>query len=95
VVRRSWYATRHGHPIVNGYSRCEPPGDLELASRLAAFPGEDALDAMCELDVRYIVVHARRPVADLREAIAATGDVIRLRRMAKAGEDVLYDLSCS
>jgi hypothetical protein len=90
-----WYATRHWLPIVNGYSRFEPPGYAELAGRLTAFPGDDALDAMCERDVRYIVAHARRPVADLRAAIAAAGEVTRLRRIARSGEDVLYGLSCS
>ena len=90
-----WYATRHWHPIVNGYSRFEPPGYAQLAARLASFPGEDALAAMCELDVRYVVVHARRPVADLRAAIAAGADVERLRRVARAGEDVLYELTCA
>ena len=89
-----WYATRHWHPIVNGYSRFEPPGYLELATRLAAFPGDDALDAMCAREVRYVVVHAQRPVADLRAAIAAAGEVTRLRRISRAGEDVLYELAC-
>jgi hypothetical protein len=89
-----WYATRHWQPIVNGYSRFEPPGYSGLAARLASFPGNEALEAMCDLDVRYIVVHARRPVADLRAAIAAAGDVTRLRRIARAGEDVLLALSC-
>lgn len=89
-----WYATRHWQPIVNGFSRFEPPGYAELAARLAAFPGDDALDVMCERDVRYIVAHARRPVADLRPAIAAAGEVARLRRISRAGEDVLYELSC-
>lgn len=89
-----WYATRHWRPIVNGYSRFEPPGYAELASRLVAFPGDDALDAMCERDVRYVVVHARRPVADLTAAMAAAAEVPRLQRIAKAGEDVLYGLAC-
>jgi len=89
-----WYATRHWQPIVNGYSRFEPPGYAHLATRLAAFPGAESLDAMCALDVRYVVVHAQRPVADLRAAIAAAGDVTRLRRIARAGEDVLYGLTC-
>ena len=89
-----WYATRHWQPTVNGYSRFEPPGYAELATRVATFPGDDALDALCALDVRYVVVHARRPVADLRAAIAAAGEVTRLRRIARAGEDVLFGLSC-
>jgi hypothetical protein len=89
-----WYATRHWQPTVNGYSRFEPPGYADLATRLASFPGDEALDAMCDLEVRYVVVHARRPVADLRAAIAAAGEVTRLRRISRAGEDVLYGLSC-
>lgn len=90
-----WYATRHWQPIVNGYSRFEPPGYAELATTLSQFPGDESLDAMCGLGVRYVVVHARRPVADLRAAIAAAGDVPRLRRIARAGEDVLYELACT
>jgi hypothetical protein len=89
-----WYATRHWQPIVNGYSRFEPPGYTDLAARMAAFPGGEALDALCALDVAYIAVHARRPTADLRDAIAAAAEVTRLRRIAKSGEDVLYRLSC-
>jgi hypothetical protein len=89
-----WYATRHWHPILNGYSRFEPPGYADLATRLAGFPGTEALDAMCAVNVRYVVAHARRPVADLRAAIAAAGEVTRLRRISRAGEDVLYELGC-
>ena len=77
-----WYATRHWQPIANGYSRFEPPGYADLATHLAGFPGREALDAMCALQVRYVVVHARRPVADLRAAIAAAGEVTRLRRIS-------------
>ena len=33
-----WYATRHWHPTVNGYSRFEPPGYADLATHLAASP---------------------------------------------------------
>ncbi|WP_157898587.1 hypothetical protein [Luteitalea pratensis] len=89
-----WYATRHWQPIANGYSRFEPPGYADLATHLAGFPGSEALDAMCALQVRYVVVHARRPVADLRAAIAAAGEVTRLRRISRAGEDVLYEVAC-
>ncbi len=89
-----WYATRHWQPIVNGFSRFEPPGYANLATTLAAFPGDEALDALCALEVRYIVAHAQRPVADLRAAIAAAGDATRLRRIARADEDVLYGLAC-
>lgn len=89
-----WYATRHWHPIVNGYSRFEPPDHLELAAGLDAFPGDDALHALCARDVRYVVVHAHRPVKDMTAAIAAAGDTTRLRRVAREGADVLYELSC-
>lgn len=89
-----WYATRHWLPIVNGYSRFEPPGYVRLAEHARAFPGDEALDAFCGYDVRYVVVHASRPVADLRAAIAAAGESPRLRRVARSGTDVLYELTC-
>lgn len=89
-----WYATRHWFPIVNGYSRMEPPGHAELMATLQSFPSDEAFAALCDRGVGYIVAHARRPFADFRPAIAAGLADPRLTRIARSGEDVLWALTC-
>ncbi len=89
-----WYATRHWHPIVNGFSRGEPPGHAARMQKLASFPADEALDALCTAGTVYVVAHAARPFADFRPAIAAAASQPRLRPLARDGDDRLWTLEC-
>lgn len=51
----------HGRPIVNGYSGQRPPFYTALAETLSRFPSDQAMWALKELDVRFVV--SQRPVA--------------------------------
>jgi hypothetical protein len=68
-------ATRHRHPIVNGYSGFAPPGFDAIAEALRAFPAPEALEMLHQLNVTHVVVHrtggmeARRPAIDASPAL--------------------------
>jgi hypothetical protein len=65
-------ATRHRHPIVNGYSGFAPPDFDVRAEALRAFPGDAALQMMHQLGVTHVVVHSTRAMEQRRAAIDAT-----------------------
>jgi hypothetical protein len=50
-------ATRHRHPIVNGYSGFAPPGFQATAEAMRAFPADTALEWMHKTGVTHVVVH--------------------------------------
>jgi hypothetical protein len=61
-VSRQLTATIDWHPRVNGHSGFEPVGWPALASTLNAFPALEALDAMDDADVRYVVIRTALPI---------------------------------
>jgi len=74
----------HGRPIVNGYSGQRPAFFSALVDNLAAFPSADALVALYDLDVRFVVSPA--PVAE-----AGTGRSPLVER-ARLADGVIYEL---
>jgi len=66
-------ATRHRHPIVNGYSGFAPPEFDSTARGLMKFPGDEALELMHRLGVTHVVVHpamdGRRPAIEASHAV--------------------------
>ena len=88
-------ATRHRHPLVNGYSGFAPPGFEETAQTMRAFPGEPALELMHRLGVTHVVVHRdtaamqrRRALIDASPALrlVAEQDGIAIYRFGRAGD---------
>jgi len=65
-------ATRHRHPIVNGYSGFAPPDFEATAQTLRAFPGDAALALMHTLGVTHVVVHRTSGMERRRAAIDAS-----------------------
>jgi hypothetical protein len=51
-------ATRHRHPIVNGYSGFAPPSFNAIARAVSMFPEDGALEYMHKLGVTHVVVHS-------------------------------------
>ncbi len=72
------YATRHRHPLVNGYSGFAPPGLEATAETMRAFPGEAALDRMRALGVTHVVVHRNTPQMQRRRALMDASSALRL-----------------
>ena len=66
------HATRHRHPIVNGYSGFAPPDFETTAQTLKTFPSEAALELLHRLGVTHVVVHWRTGMAGRREAIESS-----------------------
>jgi hypothetical protein len=65
-------ATRHRHPIVNGYSGFAPPDFDAVAQDLRAFPADAALERMHALGVTHVVVHRTTGMEERRAAIDAS-----------------------
>jgi hypothetical protein len=70
-------ATRHGHPIVNGYSGFAPRDFDAIAQDLRTFPADAALERMHRLGVSHVVMHWTAGIAARREAVDAS-PVLRL-----------------
>ena len=51
-------------PRFNGYSGGFPPGYLEVIPTLMTFPDSEALDAMSDLGLRYVILHLAEEVTD-------------------------------
>lgn len=65
-------ATRHRHPIVNGYSGFAPPDFDARAEAMEAFPAHAALEMMHKLGVTHAVVHRTSGMEQRRAAIDAS-----------------------
>ena len=65
-------ATRHRHPIVNGYSGFAPPHFAATTRTMREFPSDATLALMRELGVTHVVVHRTSGMEEHREAIDAS-----------------------
>lgn len=84
----------HRQTLVNGFAGVEPPALTRLRARLRAFPATDALDALQEAGVRYVLVHLRGYGPNRREAIERDLPLAtdRLEIRAAFGDDRLIEL---
>ena len=82
-------ATRHRHPLVNGYSGFAPPGFEQTAQTLRAFPGDKALELLHSLGVTHVVVHRTSGMERRRPAIDATPG---LRLVAEQDGIAIYEV---
>ena len=71
-------ATRHRHPLVNGYSGFAPPGLETTAQTMRAFPGEPALTLLASLGVTHVVVHRETAPMQRRRALIDASPALRL-----------------
>jgi hypothetical protein len=92
-----WYtygATYHWQPLVNGFSSFVPPGTVEIAHAMAAFPDPASLALLQGLEVRHVVVrYSQFPLAGqpgLRKRIESTP---ALRQVYAQGSDVIYEIA--
>ena len=54
-----YYATTHWHPIVNGYSRTEPPGYRERMAAISTFPSRESAETLRAIGADYVVLHTQ------------------------------------
>lgn len=95
-----YYSTLHWKPIANGYSGFAPATYLELRRRIVEEPFADqTLDHLIELGITHVGAHPRllrAPRGRRRlarwESRWSEGPAPRLRLVAAAGEDRLYEL---
>ena len=92
-----WYtygATYHWQPLVNGFSSFVPPGTVEIAHAMAAFPDPAGLALLQGLEVRHVVVrYSQFPLADqpaLRRRIESTP---ALHQVYAQGSDAVYEIA--
>lgn len=83
-------ATRHHHPIVNGYSGFVPPGYHRIQQAVEAFPDVSALAALHEIGVTHIVVHRDWFPPDRLKQIEASP---ALRIVSQQGPIAIYRLT--
>jgi hypothetical protein len=80
-------ATRHRHPLVNGYSGFAPPGFEATARAMRTFPGDEALTLMHDLGVTHVVVHRTGGMEHRLPAIDASP---ALRKIAEQDGIAIY-----
>jgi len=85
-----YYATVHWHPIVNGYSRTEPPGYGRRMALLSTFPSQESAEALRAMGADYLVLHTRRyrEGADARVSAALASPEFALT--SQSGPDYLF-----
>jgi hypothetical protein len=72
--RYEYYSTFHWQRLVNGYSGYYPERYLRLIEKMRWFPSGASIEALADLDVRYIVIHEELfPSNSLNELAAAMG----------------------
>jgi len=81
------YATRHRHPLVNGYSGFAPADYNRNARAMRAFPAYVALERMHQLGVTHVVVHMTRGFEPRRAEIDASSG---LRLVAEQDGIAIY-----
>jgi hypothetical protein len=87
-----YFSTAHWRPIVNGYSRTEPPGFIERMRAMAAFPDPAAVAAIREAGVRYVVVHAARYPAGGADAVEKGRASGAFRLLARFEDDYVFEI---
>jgi hypothetical protein len=87
-----YYSTAHWFPIVNGYSREDPPDHGWIMGHMTAFPGVNGTNTMRRIGIRYVVLHADRypdGAAGILTLARSSPDFTLLSRI---GETYLFEL---
>jgi hypothetical protein len=81
--------TAHHRPTPNGYSGLTPPSFEALPNRLATLPGDDALDHLREIGVRFVVVS---PGGGRWSHLSDPAQAAPLRPLGRYGGELLYEV---
>ena len=85
------FSTVHWRPIVNGAGRQDPPGHVATVEIASRFPAPEAVDRLCELGVRYVVLHSGREVK-LKNAVREAQGKDDVKLLAEFGDDYLFGI---
>ncbi len=83
------YATRHRHPLVNGYSGFVPRDYDVTAQAMRTFPADAALERMHQLGITHVVIH---PAAGLEQRRAEIDANPALRFVAEQDGIAIFRL---
>ena len=84
------FSTAHWRPIVNGFGRQDPPGHRATMETVSRFPAADAIQRLCDLEVRYVVLHTGR-ASELRKAAEEAERNPAITSLGRFGDDLLFD----
>ncbi len=84
------FSTAHWRSIANGFGRQDPPGHRATMETVSRFPAVDAVQRLCDLDVRYVVLHTGR-ASELRKAAQEAAGNPAIRSLGRIGDDFLFD----
>ena len=87
------FSTAHWRPIVNGFGRQEPAGHGATLKTVSRFPAADAIQRLCDLQVRYVVLHTAR-ASELRAAPQKAEANPEITFLGRFADDVLFGI-CS
>jgi hypothetical protein len=87
-----YYSTAHWLPIVNGYSRVNPPDHGWIMGHMTAFPGVNSANTMRRLGVRYVVLHADRYPDGAAEILGMARSSPDFALRQRIGETYLFEL---
>jgi hypothetical protein len=85
------FSTAHWRPIVNGFGRQDPPGHGVTMETVSRFPAADAIQRLCDLRVRYVVLHTGR-ASELRAAAQQAQASPNVTSLGRFGEDFLFGI---
>jgi hypothetical protein len=88
-----YYSTAHWFPIVNGYSRVDPPDHGWIAGHMAAFPGVNSANTMRRIGVRYVVLHADRYPDGAAEILGIARSSPDFALLHRIGETYLFQVA--
>jgi hypothetical protein len=83
--------TAHHRDTPNGYSGFFPPSWVELSEELESLPSEDAIDALRDIDVRYVVVRGWAE-GGTWGSLLDPEEAAPLVLVGRFGGDVLYEI---
>jgi hypothetical protein len=85
-----YYATAHWHPILNGYSRTEPPGYVQRMATISTFPSPESAAMLRTLGADYLVLHTKRYHENVESKVTAARISPDFSLAATAGSDYLF-----
>ena len=83
------FSTVHWRPIVNGFGRQDPPGHGAIMKIAAAFPDSESLVELCEVGLRYVVIHTGR-ASELRDVARRAQQAESVTLIEQLGDDYLF-----
>ena len=85
------FSTVHWRRIVNGAGRQDPPGHVATIDIASRFPASEAVDRLCDLGVRYVVLHSGRETR-LKNAVREAQGKSDVKLLAEFGDDYLFGI---